>query len=299
MVSFFSGMLVWEVVGGLYSMADSPGFKSAGWILLATAGICLLSFVDDRKGLPVAVRFIGHLVAAGALVWGGGLVLPSIQVPILGVVDLGWTAAPVTIVFLVWMANLYNFMDGMDGLAGGMTVLGFGLLAVLAWQAEHQFLLASAVLQSVAAAGFLFHNFPPAKLFMGDVGSVATGFLCGALMLLGCRDGVFDLWVPLMVFSPFILDATATLVRRAWNQRRLWEAHREHFYQRLVLSGWSHRRTVVSEYGLIVVSGGLALAYHYGTEAFRPTVILVWILLHVVAASAVFWIERRALRVGV
>ncbi|GDX89481.1 hypothetical protein LBMAG45_13370 [Nitrospirota bacterium] len=216
----------------------------------------------------------------------------------LGFFSFSWIAVPLTVMFLVWMANLYNFMDGMDGFAGGMTVLGCGLLGYLAWQAHHPVIAVIAILQSAAAAGFLVHNLPPAKIFMGDVGSVSTGFLVAALIVLGCRDGVFDLWVPLIIFSPFILDATVTLVWRALRHEKVWEAHRDHYYQRLVIGGWSHKRTVFLAYGLMALCGVFALLYQYAVEAWRSAILGGWVMLFVVLALAVRGIERRIQLVG-
>jgi UDP-N-acetylmuramyl pentapeptide phosphotransferase/UDP-N-acetylglucosamine-1-phosphate transferase len=217
----------------------------------------------------------------------------TIPVPLLGSLALGWLAVPVTMLFLMWMANLYNFMDGMDGFAGGMTVIGCGLLGYLGWQAHHPVIAVIATLQSAAAAGFLVHNFPPAKIFMGDVGSVSTGFLSAALIVLGCRDRVFDLWVPLIVFSPFILDATVTLARRALHHEKVWDAHREHYYQRLVLSGWGHRRTVLAEYGVMALCGGFALLYQYASEEWRLVILGFWGVLFLSLALAVKGVEQR------
>jgi UDP-N-acetylmuramyl pentapeptide phosphotransferase/UDP-N-acetylglucosamine-1-phosphate transferase len=211
----------------------------------------------------------------------------------LGVISWGWIAGPFTVVFLIWMANLYNFMDGMDGFAGGMTVIGCGLLGYLGWQAHHPVISVIATLQSAAAAGFLVHNFPPAKIFMGDVGSVSTGFLTAALIVLGCRDGVFDLWVPVIIFSPFILDATVTLVRRALRHEKVWEAHRDHYYQRLVLSGWGHRRTVLAEYAVMALCGSFALLYQYASEEWRLVILGAWAVLFFSLAIAVKGVEQR------
>jgi UDP-N-acetylmuramyl pentapeptide phosphotransferase/UDP-N-acetylglucosamine-1-phosphate transferase len=263
-----------------------------------TGMISLVSFVDDRRGLQIGVRFGVQLLAAAILVIGSDLILLSTAVPMLGVISWGWIAAPITILFLIWMANLYNFMDGMDGFAGGMTVIGCGLLGFLGWQAHHPVISVIATLQSVAAAGFLVHNFPPAKIFMGDVGSVSTGFLAAALMILGCRDGVFDLWVPIIVFSPFILDATVTLARRVLRHENVWEAHRDHYYQRLVLSGWGHRRTVLAEYGVMVLCGGCALLYQYASEEWRLVILGFWGVLFVSLAFAVRGVEQRIQPVG-
>ncbi|MBK5283725.1 MAG: glycosyltransferase family 4 protein [Nitrospiraceae bacterium] len=301
MGTLYLGVLIFGVLGWIESSQDKsmPVLDSTGWwILMATGVISIVSLVDDRRGLPIAIRFGVHLLAAALLVIGSGLMLPSTAVPLLGVISWGWIAAPFTVVFLVWMANLYNFMDGMDGFAGGMTVIGCGLLGYLGWQAYHPVISVIAILQSAAAAGFLVHNFPPAKIFMGDVGSVSTGFLAAALIVLGCRDGVFDLWVPLIIFSPFILDATVTLIRRALRHEKIWEAHRDHYYQRLVLSGWGHRRTALAEYGVMVLCGCFALLYQYASEEWRVVILGIWGVLFFSLALAVRGVEQRMHPVG-
>ena len=302
MGSLYLGVLILGVLGWIGSLPDElmPVLDWTGWwILMMTGVISIVSLMDDRRGLPIAVRFGVHLLAAALLVIGSGLVLPSAAGPMPGfIIEVGWIAAPFTVVFLVWMANLYNFMDGMDGFAGGMTAIGCGLLGYLGWQAHHPVISVISTLQSAAAVGFLVHNFPPAKVFMGDVGSVPTGFLVAALTDLGCRDGVFDLWVPLIVFSPFILDATVTLARRVLRHEKVWEAHREHYYQRLVLVGWGHRRTVLAEYGLMVLCGGLAISYQYASEGWRLVVLGVWVMVFLSLVLAVRGAEQRQLHVG-
>ena len=301
MGSLYLGVLILGVWGWIRLSPDESMsvLDSTGWsIVIVTGVISIVSLMDDRRGLPIAVRFGVHLLAAVFLVLGSGVVLPPAAVSMLGFIEVGWVAAPFTVVCLVWMANLYNFMDGMDGFAGGMTVIGCGLLGYLGWEAHHPVISVIATLQSAAAMGFLVHNFPPAKIFMGDVGSVPTGFLVAALTVLGCRDGVFDLWVPLIVFSPFILDATVTLARRALRHEKVWEAHREHYYQRLVLVGWGHRRTVLAEYGLMALCGGLAIFYQYASEEWRLVVLGVWGMVFLSLALAVRGAEQRLLHVG-
>lgn len=266
--------------------------RTGWWILGVTAIIAVASFWDDRRGLPIGIRFGIHVGAAVLLVMSFGVKLPFIDVPMAGPTRLGWFALPVTVMFLVWMTNLYNFMDGMDGFAGGMTLVGAGFLASLAWQGQHSLVFVLSLFLATAALGFLAHNFPPAKIFMGDVGSVPVGFLLGSLILLGCRDRVFAVWVPLILFSPFIVDATATLLRRVLRGERVWVAHRTHYYQRLVLSGWGHRKTVLAEYGLMVLCGVLAWAYHIADDSVRLVVLGFWVLLMLSAMWAVHMAER-------
>ncbi len=273
------------------------GWPASVWIVLLTYGIGVVSFLDDRGGVPISVRFGVHLLAALILVLGARLWIPALSLPVLGSVDLGWLAVPASIGFLVWMTNLYNFMDGMDGFAGGMAVAGGGLLAWFGWAAGHGFLFCMALSVAAAAVGFLIHNFPPARIFMGDAGSASLGFLFGSLMLLGVHDRVFDLWVPIMLFSPFIVDATVTLIRRAVRGERIWEAHRSHYYQRLVLLGWGHRRTVCAEYAFMALCGTLAWGYQVADDRIRLAVLGGWGLLMGLAMLGVHHAEQRALPV--
>ena len=290
MVSLFLGLLIYGAVAGGWSFAEdiTSWFGAAWWWIIAmTYVVGGVSLWDDREGLSIRLRLGIQLAVSVVLVMGAGLVFPSVEFPLLGAVSWGWLAVPLAVVFIVWMTNLYNFMDGMDGFAGGMTVFGFGCLAYFAWQANHQFILVTALILSVASLGFLLHNFPPAKIFMGDVGSVSIGFMSASLILLGCRDGVFTFWVPVILFSPFIVDATSTLVRRALRREKIWEAHREHYYQRAVLSGWSHRQTVSAEYAVMALCGGLAILYHGAPEVWRLIILGVWATLFLTLACLV------------
>jgi len=263
------------------------------WIVVSMLLVFTVSFIDDCIGLPASLRLGVQAAAAFIIISGVGLTLSSIPIPGGLTIELGLAAIPVSALLLIWMANLYNFMDGMDGFAGGMTFWGFGFLAYFGWQTHFPVMLIISTFVAMGALGFLMHNFPPARIFMGDAGSITLGFLAGTFMILGVRDGIFDLWVPIMIFSPFIADATATLLRRALLRKRIWEAHREHYYQRVVLSGWSHRRTVLAEYGIMILCGGLAVAYHHSTDKGRLIILGVWAGMFVLLAMLVRALERK------
>jgi UDP-N-acetylmuramyl pentapeptide phosphotransferase/UDP-N-acetylglucosamine-1-phosphate transferase len=181
-------------------------------------------------------------------------------------------------------------MDGSDGLAGGMAVIGFGTYGLAAWLGGNLELELLAWSIAAAAAGFLIFNFPPAKIFMGDVGSIPLGFLAGALGVAGWLQGLWPLWFPLIVFAPFIVDASVTLLRRALRRERIWQAHREHYYQRLILSGWSHRKTAIWEYALMLACAALALA---GREAAAAMQAAVGVVAIAGCAVCAVWIDRR------
>lgn len=223
----------------------TPHLSWAFWAALAL--LIVVSLLDDLRGLSAAVRFGAHLLAA-ALVASA---LPEMQESLVSLV--------VVVLAIGWMCNLYNFMDGSDGLAGGMAMFGFlayGVAAALA--GSTQFALLNLAV-AAAATGFLLHNFHPARIFLGDAGAVPLGFLAATFGVIGWLQHDWPWWFPLLVFSPFIVDASVTLTRRLLSGVRVWEAHRDHYYQRLVQLGLGHRGTALAEYALMAVCGITAL----------------------------------------
>jgi UDP-GlcNAc:undecaprenyl-phosphate/decaprenyl-phosphate GlcNAc-1-phosphate transferase len=236
--------------GGIAMMAGIfAGFslmQTSMVVFLPAALLVAFSHFDDAGGLPIALRFGVQTLAAVAFAYGA---LATLGFPVLALIVLG----------VLWIINLYNFMDGSDGLAGGMTVIGFSFLGIGAWTSGDEALLIECAIVAAAGAAFLLFNFPPARLFMGDAGSIPLGFLAAALSLSGWRDGDWPLWFPAAVFSPFLVDATLTLFRRLVSGERVWEAHNKHYYQRLVRMGWGHRKTALAEYTLMAACGVAAL----------------------------------------
>src|SRR6185503_20140435 len=171
----------------------------------------LVSFVDDLRGMPTWLRLLLHL--AGAALLAAYVLLPMHPLE-LALIVLG----------IAWLTNLYNFMDGADGLAGGMAVIGFGAFALAAGVASPLGIAALAL--ASASAGFLAWNFPPARVFLGDAGSIPLGFLAGALGLQGVAAGAWPAWFPAVVFAPFVIDASVTVLRRLFRGERIWRAHR-------------------------------------------------------------------------
>jgi UDP-GlcNAc:undecaprenyl-phosphate/decaprenyl-phosphate GlcNAc-1-phosphate transferase len=206
-------------------------------VVLAAFALAAVSVLDDIHGLPVALRFLAHFIAAVACLLALGIT--------------GWALLAGTLA-AVWMTNLYNFMDGSDGLAGGMAAIGFSVLALAAWLGDVPGLASFCAAIAAAAVAFLRFNFPPARVFMGDAGSIPLGFLAATLGILGVRQNVWSWVFPLLVFSPFIVDASVTLVRRALRGEKIWQAHRSHYYQRLVLLGASHRQLALAAYVLML-----------------------------------------------
>ncbi|WP_336597371.1 glycosyltransferase family 4 protein [Paraburkholderia bengalensis] len=215
---------------------------------LAAAFLAAVSQVDDRRGLPARVRFAAHLLAVAAFV----ALFPA---------DAPWWLLCVLVFLMIWLVNLYNFMDGADGLAGGMALFGFSGYAIAALSGSNPMpeLGLACVAIAGASLGFLFFNFHPARIFLGDAGSIPLGYLAGALGYWGWRGGAWPVWFPALVFAPFIGDASVTLARRLARGEKFWQAHREHYYQRMVRSGVGHAGTAWAWYAVMVVGIGLAL----------------------------------------
>ncbi|MEW6682145.1 MAG: glycosyltransferase family 4 protein [Nitrospirota bacterium] len=222
----------------------------AGGALVAGVG-----WLDDRRGVSAGLRASIHVIAAVWAVWClGGFQSFDFGVTVL---PLGMAGDFLAVVGIAWLVNLYNFMDGIDGLAGGEAVsvalVGSGLLAFAGGGG-----MGLAVLSLAAAAGgFLVVNWPPAKIFMGDVGSGLLGYAFGVLALASERAGTVPLIVWIILLGVFIVDATATLIFRVMKGERWYEAHRSHAYQRAVQAGYSHRTVTLAVLGLNAV---LALA---------------------------------------
>lgn len=207
------------------------------WLALGAFITVIISFLDDRANVSPIIRLIVHFLVAVLLVHHG-FRLTALELP-----ERHWPVSPtqgamLSCLFLVWSVNLYNFMDGMDGFAAGMAVIGFTCFGVLGVLANSEGFAWLSLVVAAAAGGFLIFNFPPARIFMGDAGSSLLGLLVGALCLWADRDGIFPLWIGILIFSPFVVDATVTLLRRAAMGERVWEAHKSHYYQRLVQLGW-------------------------------------------------------------
>jgi UDP-N-acetylmuramyl pentapeptide phosphotransferase/UDP-N-acetylglucosamine-1-phosphate transferase len=233
------------------------------WLVLPLILLFIVSLIDDMQGLPVGKRLASHLIAAGILIGGSGIISQQ-----------GLVIAILLLLLTVWMTNLYNFMDGSDGMAGGMALSGFTMYGIAALMNGHDDFAMLNFTIGAAALAFLYNNFHPAKVFMGDSGSIPLGFLAAGIGLWGWQQGCWTAWFPLLVFSPFIVDSSVTLVKRALRGAKVSEAHREHYYQRVIQMGWGHRNVSLIEY-LLMVAVGVSAIFVLNDE-FPIRMLLVW-----------------------
>ena len=258
---------------------------ACGWVVLwpsalmpilgLTFALAALSLLDDMRGLSRSLRLCLQIAAAAAFI----ALRPTLPGGLLG--------AAAAALAVAWMTNVFNFMDGANGLAGGMALFGFGFYAVAAWLGGAPALGGAALCAAAAAGGFLWFNFDPARIFMGDAGSIPLGFLAAALGLAGWQEGIWPLGFPVLVFSPFIVDASATMALRLLRGEKFWQAHREHYYQRLVRLGLGHRRVALAEYGLMLACGASALALLLASSQAQTVILLVWCALYGLVMFAV------------
>ncbi|WP_339497177.1 MraY family glycosyltransferase [Pseudomonas sp. EA_15y_Pfl1_P101] len=209
-----------------FDLIDNAFFLAS---FLAGITVAALGFMDDHGHIPARWRLLGHFLSAiWAVYWIGGL--PSVT--IFGLhVNLGWIGGALAVLYAVWMLNLYNFMDGIDGLASAEAICACSSAALIYWMLGYEELLWPPIYLALATVGFFYWNFPKARIFMGDAGS---GFLGITLAIISLKAAYFSstlLWVWLILLGLFIVDATFTLMRRLLRGEKVYEAHRSHAYQ--------------------------------------------------------------------
>lgn len=229
------------------------GYQSFIYSLLCSgAALAVVGFIDDHGGVPVRIRLAVHIGSASLIVWSVG---QSVLIDLgFGSVDLGFAAYPVSVLGIVWIVNLTNFMDGIDGLAGGQAVLASALVAAFSLYSTGELAIAlPAALLAVSALGFLTLNFPPAKIFMGDVGSGALGLFFGGLAVWHAAViGPQWLYVWLLLLGVFVVDATYTLIRRALRRQNIGQAHRSHAFQRASRQFGKHIPVTLACYSIVL-----------------------------------------------
>lgn len=257
-VSFLISLPIFESLG-LIANEVAYGLLGAG------ALVALIGFVDDHGHIPARWRLLGHFISAGwAVFWLNGL--PPIT--FLGTsVNLSWAGDIFAIIYLVWALNLYNFMDGIDGIASVQAIFVCLGMSLNYWISDHSGLMILPLALLMAVAGFLYWNFPPAKIFMGDAGSGFLGIILGALAIQAAWASPELLWCWVILTSVFFIDATWTLLRRLISGEKVYQAHCSHAYQHAARNAKSHLKVTMSvllintlwllPLSLLVMKGGL------------------------------------------
>lgn len=284
------------VVGSLiiYFYADHARIDDGyfwGYVISAVV-LAIVSFADDVLQKTFLVKIVTQIFCTGAVL-ASGVVINRLAVPYWGELPLGGLGYLLTFLWILGLTNAYNFMDGLDGLAAGVAVIAAAFLCAIALQQKSVFVYLNSYVLLAAAAGFLVFNLPPAKIFMGDVGSAFLGFTFAALAVIGASLDLGHLSfyiVPLLLFH-FIFDTAFTFFRRLLRGEKVHLAHRTHLYQLLNQLGYSHRAVSVFHYAVAAVQGTAAFA-SLALPADRRLLIFIPFLLFDAAYAR--WVLRRA-----
>jgi UDP-GlcNAc:undecaprenyl-phosphate GlcNAc-1-phosphate transferase len=299
------GVAVFVAFGGAWVLAATlapaaapdGALESALPLLLAATLVMLVGFVDDVRGLSPLAKVMGE-TAAALLLWFAGYRVETIGLPWGGVVDLGALALPVTLVWIVGMSNAFNLIDGLDGLAAGVALVATGtLVAVAAANGRATTLVLTAALAG-ALLGFLRYNFNPAKVFLGDSGSLTVGFLLAAFAIGGNLKSrtMIAVAVPLVALALPIFDASLAVLRRLIRGGHVTRGDRDHIHHRMLRLGLTPRRAVMLLYGVSVLLGSLALAILAGPQQTLWAAVLVLALLGWLGIHHLGYVEMSELR---
>ncbi len=280
------GIVVLALLTGVFFLMDA-GWNRRSIYLAGAAIIAWLGWGDDVHSLSPRLRFAVQGIIAAISIWGLGY-FKAVTIPLVGEVQLGLAGIAITFLWIMGLTNAYNFMDGIDGLAGGVA-----LSAGLAWMwlasnINNPFVFWVALAITAGSLGFLGHNWSPARIFMGDVGSTFLGYSFAVLPLISSDRGGDALLLGTLLMWTIILDAGMTFIGRLIKRQNVFAPHRSHLYQRLVIAGYRHE-TVSSLYVLLTLLAGL-LAYEWSQgHQFAPLLIflglpLIWMALSVYAA---------------
>lgn len=274
------------LVGALLGIANGPANHWAAPLVFvgSAALVALVSWIDDLRSLSSRVRFAAHSGAALLVMAAFGW-WQVVNLPLIGEVQQGWLGAVATFVWIVGLTNAYNFMDGIDGIAGTQAVIAGLAWAIFSITYGAWLGALLAILIAATSLGFLGHNWAPARIFMGDVGSAFLGYSLAVLPLIiraETQAHVASLpLLALLIVWPFVWDTTFTIIRRWRRGENIWAAHRSHLYQRLVIAGWRHAPVTLLYAGLALL--GVALAY----LVVRAPGIAAWLIMLALPLSAI------------
>jgi UDP-GlcNAc:undecaprenyl-phosphate/decaprenyl-phosphate GlcNAc-1-phosphate transferase len=264
------------------------------WAIIAGACvIALVGAIDDARDLPPAVKLLGQIAAAFIAV-RGGVKVTDVTLPFIGSLQFPNAGDALTVIWLVGMMNVVNFSDGVDGLAAGLCTIDGVAFAIIAFDLHVGGAGILAALTAGAALGFLFHNFHPASVFMGDSGANLLGYLLGVVAVVGSlkTNAVVALVVPLFILAVPFLDTGFVVAKRLKYRRKPWLADANHFHHRMARIGFSQKKTVAYLYGWTVMLAAVALAArfvpysdHHGHYRLGWSVLMGAILLVALAAS--------------
>lgn len=270
-LAIFIGVIAGYFTAGLYEA------KITG-IIVGSLIIIILGILDDAFELTAKVKIVGQSLAATAVI-GSGLSIEVLNIPFIGIFDLGIFSYPITLFWILAITNAINLIDGLDGLSAGISSIVFASIFFLAFTGDKFLIMALSLILLGSTLGFLFHNFYPAKIFMGDTGSMFLGYSIAILSLLGLFKSVtlFSFVVPIMILGVPIFDTSFAIIRRLINRKPISAPDKSHLHHRLLALGFSHRNTVLVIYGFGLIFSIAAITFE--TLTLRWAIFIVLFIL--------------------
>ncbi|MFG6495413.1 MraY family glycosyltransferase [Fictibacillus sp. UD] len=270
-LSIIIGVTVGYFMSGIFE-EQVLGISLGGLVII------ILGFADDIYQLS-AIKKLAAQILAGLLVVMSGLVIEVINIPFIGTFDIGYLSYPLTIFWIIAITNAINLIDGLDGLAAGTSAIIVATIGVLAFLSGKEMILTFSVIIFGSVVGFLFYNFHPAKIFMGDIGALFLGYCIAILSLLGLYKSVtlFSFIVPILLLGVPIFDTAFAIIRRIANKQSIVKPDKGHLHHRLLKKGLSHRNTVLFIYGMGLIFSTTAIILPLTT--LRGTIVIMVLLI--------------------
>lgn len=275
-------IVIGTAAGYLYLRPDSDYLTA---IVIGAAIIVLVGILDDKFSLSPLWKLIGQLCAAIVVV-SSGLTIDFITMPFGGEIEFGWMAYFVTVFWIIAITNAINLIDGLDGLASGVSTIAISTLLIMAIL-DHQLLVITlSTILAGSTIGFLLFNFHPAKIFMGDTGALFLGYSISILSILGLFKSVtlFSFVIPIIVLAVPIFDTLFAIIRRVLNKQKISAPDKYHLHHCLLSMGFSHRTTVIIIYGISLFFGGSAILFSKAT--LWGSLLIIALLLMIVQLTA-------------
>lgn len=254
-------------------------------IIMGSIVIVITGILDDKYTIRPIIKLSGQLIAASFLI-SSGLIIERITLPFIGVIELGFISVLITLLWIVGITNAINLIDGLDGLATGVTTIALTSIFIMSLIDSQTIVAFLSIVLIGANLGFLYHNFYPAKIYMGDTGSNYLGFMIAVVSIQGLFKNValFSFIIPVIVLAVPIFDTFLAIIRRMRNKESIAMADNKHIHYRMIQSGYSHKATVLILYGFSALFGVLAIIF--STASITTSLIVtvfVLILLHIIA----------------
>jgi len=280
-VSIFLGV----VIGLLYLWPRHDNFLA---IALGAIVIIITGVLDDKYDIRPVVKLLGQIIAASFLI-SSGLIIERITLPFFGMVELGIFSVLLTILWVVGITNAVNFIDGLDGLATGITTIAISSMFFMAIIDGHVFAAYLCVVLIGANLGFLYHNYYPAKIYMGDTGSNFLGYMIAVISILGLfkNIAILSFIIPIIVLAVPIFDTLFAIIRRITNKQKIYKPDNKHIHYQLLRAGFNHRQSVLIMYGFSLLFGVLAIAFVNSPIIVTIIVtVIIIVLIHLLAEIA-------------